>query len=806
MSIATYGYLNFKIIDQFTGQPVENAKLSGNMTLYNSYDNSIFQNQDVEFQNVLSNSDGIITLMLSSTSSQVYAIIKWKVIYNDAVKTSGYYRTSTYNLYMNPMGEVIATIFVRIDTSTNLPDKNYGMAPPIYNVYIQAVDNELETNLTDAVVTSSPPIKNPDVANYEYYYVLDGSSGEYLKGQITQISTVSNLKLPSFPLIIWDYENINFDLAPVTYTIYIKLPYTTIIGDPDYTIQAPKIYIVDSDTLEPILNADCEVNISFDNPFFNNSRTFIDDNGDGTVYTGSFWVRPPTTKIIINGIIKKKGYENCVFDIEKDIALVIPDVTLKMNKSSSYDPDDPDEPDDFDTTRHAPPIYRVSFIDKDDVPIVFSLDITSIPEATYNSSNNYYEFDSTPQHILYGRITELPITDMAGKKPLDMPIVLWNYNAIDFTQPSEIKYLTIKILDENDSGTNTFEFASPLIYVIDKDNNQIIDANYEVSVSFSPTNSAMQAFNTSGVTYPIGLIDLGAFTLSSSDIVATIDLKLTHPDYKDVEVSIETSIANAIQTVYIKMNDKSQGGITDMSTGIKYYSQIEMLVDPTLPNHVTRLKDVLDLVDGKTKGPVKVITTANLSVTYSAKVLTASADGTLGAIDNITLAVNDRILVNGQTDHTQNGIYTVTSLGGANARFTLTRADDMDADDEIIEGFRVFISEGTIYAGTVWKLQGTAPFVLDTDNIDFVQDIVKYREIAEKIFDVVGDGNTTDITISHGFGTKNVTLEFFDATTGENVEVFAQRTSVNDVKLIFGYKIPSDVAIKVIARAVLNPS
>jgi hypothetical protein len=241
--------------------------------------------------------------------------------------------------------------------------------------------------------------------------------------------------------------------------------------------------------------------------------------------------------------------------------------------------------------------------------------------------------------------------------------------------------------------------------------------------------------------------------------------------------------------------------------GSKYYSQIEMLVEPTEANHVTRLKDVLDLVDGKTKAPVRVISSANLAGTYNGtdKTLTAGANGVI-TLDGITLSNGDRLLVNGQSDKTQNGIYVVTDEGDISSLAVITRDTDMNISVEIYEGMRIFVSEGNVYAGTVWKLQGTGPFTLDTSNIEFAQDIVKYREIMEKVFDVTGDDATDEFTLTHGFGTRNETVEIYDATTGDTVEAYVLRTSVNDIKIATGIPLASGTVFKVITRAVLNPA
>jgi hypothetical protein len=56
------------------------------------------------------------------------------------------------------------------------------------------------------------------------------------------------------------------------------------------------------------------------------------------------------------------------------------------------------------------------------------------------------------------------------------------------------------------------------------------------------------------------------------------------------------------------------------------------------------------------------VLSANFVGTYANKVLTQTTPAEI-VIDGVTLALADRVLLIGQTDKTQNGIYTVTTLG-----------------------------------------------------------------------------------------------------------------------------------------------
>lgn len=117
------------------------------------------------------------------------------------------------------------------------------------------------------------------------------------------------------------------------------------------------------------------------------------------------------------------------------------------------------------------------------------------------------------------------------------------------------------------------------------------------------------------------------------------------------------------------------------------------------------------------KESVRVATTGALpAVTYNngAGTLTANANGAL-SIDGVTLSTNDRVLVKDQggvASHVENGIYKVTSTGGAGSNFVLTRAPDADTAAELTGGTFFFVEEGTANAdnGYVATHNGTPTF------------------------------------------------------------------------------------------------
>ena len=110
--------------------------------------------------------------------------------------------------------------------------------------------------------------------------------------------------------------------------------------------------------------------------------------------------------------------------------------------------------------------------------------------------------------------------------------------------------------------------------------------------------------------------------------------------------------------------------------------------------------------------------------------LQATTNGTL-SVDGYTspyIAIGDRILVTGQTNQSQNGIYVVSATGGASAKWKLTRATDYNNNvaGQVEEGDYVFVTDGTSYSKTVWIQVGNGSnpdgtIIIGTDNIQFAQ-------------------------------------------------------------------------------------
>jgi hypothetical protein len=110
------------------------------------------------------------------------------------------------------------------------------------------------------------------------------------------------------------------------------------------------------------------------------------------------------------------------------------------------------------------------------------------------------------------------------------------------------------------------------------------------------------------------------------------------------------------------------------------------------------------------KQSTRVVTVANVTL----------SGGAPATVDGVTLSLNDRILVTGQSTASQNGLYYVTTVGsGSNG--TWARTSDGNETGEIEAGLIVMVTAGNIYADTQWKLTTDDPITVGSTALTFVQ-------------------------------------------------------------------------------------
>ena len=117
------------------------------------------------------------------------------------------------------------------------------------------------------------------------------------------------------------------------------------------------------------------------------------------------------------------------------------------------------------------------------------------------------------------------------------------------------------------------------------------------------------------------------------------------------------------------------------------------------------------------------VATSMAAFAVASGVLTASANGALGAQDGVTNAVGDVIVIPAGTigsatvSAADSGPWKLTAIGGASAKFTAVRPDWWTHGSYIVPGALIEIGgEGTLFAGTAWKTWAAGTAVIGTDD------------------------------------------------------------------------------------------
>jgi len=108
------------------------------------------------------------------------------------------------------------------------------------------------------------------------------------------------------------------------------------------------------------------------------------------------------------------------------------------------------------------------------------------------------------------------------------------------------------------------------------------------------------------------------------------------------------------------------------------------------------------------KQATRVITVSNVTLT----------GGAPAVVDGVSLTAGDRVLVTGQSTGSENGLYTVSSVG-VGSDGTWVRTSDGNDDGEIQAGMIVMVTEGATYADTQWKLTTNGTIDIGTTALVF---------------------------------------------------------------------------------------
>jgi len=194
----------------------------------------------------------------------------------------------------------------------------------------------------------------------------------------------------------------------------------------------------------------------------------------------------------------------------------------------------------------------------------------------------------------------------------------------------------------------------------------------------------------------------------------------------------------------------------------------------TLTTNKADITYVDSLISGlDAKESVRVSTTENITLSG------------LLVIDGITLLENDRVLVKNQTDLTQNGLYTASSVAWV-------RSEDADNNpgSEVNNGMYCFVNEGATNNNTGWILSATDPVTLNTTPLTFNKFsniVINATDILDKLKTVDGSGSGLDADLLDGHDTVFFAPQS-DTYTKAEVDGYVADATMSDAGILEAVK------------------
>jgi hypothetical protein len=306
------------------------------------------------------------------------------------------------------------------------------------------------------------------------------------------------------------------------------------------------------------------------------------------------------------------------------------------------------------------------------------------------------------------------------------------------------------------------------------------DAGNAISLTGAVTYTDENAQDAVGNAVGTGLSyndSTGAISVDTSTIQARVT------NVTDTEIGYLDGVSSAIQT---QLNDKLASATASTTyapiASPTFTGTVTLPGAPSSALHAATKAYVDNIATGLNFHPaVHFATSTNITTDYNngtdglGATLTAMANGPIGTIDGHQAVLGDRALVKAQTDAKQNGIYYVSSIGGASSKWVLTRALDADNSPtgEIANGDFCFVQNGVLAGGYGFIVNTTGTITIGTTDINYTQfnagqSVVAGNGLSEPTVGTIAIDTTitADLSTAQTLTNKTITGTFTGNLTG----------------------------------------
>ena len=283
--------------------------------------------------------------------------------------------------------------------------------------------------------------------------------------------------------------------------------------------------------------------------------------------------------------------------------------------------------------------------------------------------------------------------------------------------------------------------AQKFLTNLDLNQNQLINARFQVVSSFPAVENTFEGHLVyNSTTDVIAVYANGAWRSLPHTIVSGGGAGIAE--------ALTVSTSNGTVTLTLNVADTDSAGLLpaamwNMLTDATSDATASKLVKRDA-NGNAKVADPTDNAHIATKGYVDAArqgldVKASVRVASVAPVAIASALEAGDAIDGVTLAEGDRVLLKNQSTASENGIYVVVGSGAGAA----SRAPDADTSAKVTTGMFTFVAEGTVNGDNGFVLTTNDAITLGTTGLTFVQFSGAGQVIAGA--GLTKSGNTLDV-------------------------------------------------------------
>lgn len=227
------------------------------------------------------------------------------------------------------------------------------------------------------------------------------------------------------------------------------------------------------------------------------------------------------------------------------------------------------------------------------------------------------------------------------------------------------------------------------------------------------TNTTNSTSVTSGALLITGGLGV-AKTITANQLVSKTSITAEQVLYaQDIAQFAKTAFFNGVDTGTVPIKIKAGSLIPGASSGSIEFDGDYLYITTSAGRQILAARDIN--APPSPVAAVKTVATRNINISAATQTVISGID-VVDCWDDVILSAFDRVLLSQQTNPAENGVWVFQGEGQP-----LQRALDFNALTGIYNGTIIFVSKGTLNAGSYYKVDTDNPIAVGTSGISIVQ-------------------------------------------------------------------------------------